>query len=84
MDQEAWQYVHLTNVSIQKHGEDYNNIHGGKLVIQNMILYLETTRGKAATDKLYNEMMWLIVHSLKGMCIALFSKYVFMDISLIC
>ena len=67
MDQETWQYVHLTNVSIQKHGDDYNNIHGGKLVVQNMRLYLETTRGKPATDKLYNEMMWLIVHSLKGM-----------------
>ena len=67
MDQETWQYVHLTNVSIQKHGDDYNNIHGGKLIVQNMRLYLETTRGKPATDKLYNEMMWLIVHSLKGM-----------------
>ena len=66
MDQETWQYVHLTNVSIQKHGEDYNNIHGGKLVVQNMRLYLETTRGKPATEKLFNEMSWLIVHSLKG------------------
>ena len=66
MDQETWQYVHLTNVSIQKHGDDYNNIHGGKLVVQNMRLYLETTRGKPATEKLFNEMSWLIVHSLKG------------------
>ena len=27
-------YVHLTNVSIQKHGEEYNSIHGGKLSVQ--------------------------------------------------
>ena len=66
MDTEQWQYVHLTNVSIQKHGEDYNNIHGGKLVVQNLRLYLETIFGKNATEKLFNEMSWLIVHSLKG------------------
>ena len=59
-------YVHLTNVSIQKHGEEYNNIHGGKLTVQNLKLFLETTRGKSATEKLFNEMSWLIVHSLKA------------------
>ena len=69
MDADQWQYVHLTNVSIQKHGDEYNNIHGGKLVVQNLRLYLETIRGKNATEKLFNEMSWLIVHSLKGTCI---------------
>jgi tubulin polyglutamylase TTLL1 len=29
-------------------------------------LFLETTRGQAATTKLFNEMSWLIVHSLKA------------------
>ena len=62
MDQESWQYVHLTNVSIQKHGDEYNNIHGGKLTVHNLKLFLETIRGKSATDKLFNEMSWLIVH----------------------
>jgi tubulin polyglutamylase TTLL1 len=59
-------YIHLTNVSIQKHGEEYNSIHGGKLTIHNLRLFLETTQGKDATDKLFNEMSWLIVHSLKA------------------
>ena len=59
-------YVHLTNVSIQKHGEEYNNIHGGKLHVQNLRLFLETTRGRAATEKLFNEMNWLMVHTLKS------------------
>ena len=59
-------YIHLTNVSIQKHGDDYNNIHGGKLTVKNLRLFLETTRGKQDTDKLFNEISWLIVHSLKA------------------
>ncbi|CAK1596205.1 unnamed protein product [Parnassius mnemosyne] len=59
-------YVHLTNVSVQKHGGDYNNIHGGKMSVQNLKLYLEGTRGKAVTDKLFAAMQWLIVHSLKA------------------
>jgi hypothetical protein len=34
-------YVHLTNVAIQKHGEDYNESHGNKWSIANLRLYLE-------------------------------------------
>jgi len=58
--------VHLTNVAIQKQGVEYNNIHGGKLSIENLRLYLEMSRGKQASDKLFNEINWLIVHSLKA------------------
>ena len=59
-------YVHLTNVSVQKHGGDYNSLHGGKMSIQNFRLYLEGTRGRSVTDKLFADMQWLIVHSLKA------------------
>lgn len=59
-------YVHLTNVSVQKHGGDYNSLHGGKMSIQNFRLYLEGTKGHAVTEKLFTEMHWLIVHSLKA------------------
>lgn len=59
-------YVHLTNVSVQKHGEDYNSQHGGKLGIQNLKLYLEGTRGREVTERLFHEIQWLIVHSLKA------------------
>lgn len=59
-------YVHLTNVSVQKHGEDYNSLHGGKMSMQNFRLYLEGTRGRRVTDQLFSEMQWLIVHSLKA------------------
>lgn len=59
-------YVHLTNVSVQKHGQDYNSIHGGKMSLANLRLYLESTRGKDVTNKLFTNISWLIVHSLKS------------------
>ncbi|CAG2234581.1 TTLL1 [Mytilus edulis] len=59
-------FVHLTNVSIQKQGEDYNAVHGGKWTVQNMRLFLEGTRGKEVTDKLFDEINWQTVHSLKA------------------
>ncbi|MGH0170285.1 UNVERIFIED_CONTAM: hypothetical protein FKN15_059004 [Acipenser sinensis] len=59
-------FVHLTNVAIQKHGNDYNHIHGGKWTVSNLRLYLESTRGKEVTNKLFDEMHWIIVQSLKA------------------
>lgn len=59
-------YAHLTNVSVQKHGVEYNSMHGGKLSIQNLKLYLECTRGKSVTESLFKDIKWLIVHSLKS------------------
>ncbi|RXG69175.1 putative tubulin polyglutamylase TTLL1 [Armadillidium vulgare] len=71
-------FVHLTNVSIQKHGvriifcllfikrEDYNSVHGGKWPTRTFRLFLEGTRGKEETDKLFNSITWLVVHSLKA------------------
>lgn len=38
--------IHLTNVAIQKVGEDYNESHGGKWAIKNLRFYLEQTRGR--------------------------------------
>lgn len=57
-------FVHLTNVSIQKQGSDYNSIHGGKWTIQNFRLWIEGTRGKSVSDKLFDEINWIIYHSL--------------------
>ncbi|KAG7165049.1 tubulin polyglutamylase TTLL1-like, partial [Homarus americanus] len=59
-------FVHLTNVSIQKHGEEYNSVHGGKWPVRTLRLYLEGTRGKARTDKLFSDITWLVVHSLRA------------------
>jgi len=31
-------YIHLTNVAIQKHNEDYNSVHGGKWHVRDLRL----------------------------------------------
>lgn len=49
--------------------DDYNAVHGGKWTVQNLRLYLESSRGKDVTDKLFDEMDWLIVHSLKAVSV---------------
>eukprot|EP00435_Cladocopium_sp_Y103_P059477 s931_g21.t1 len=59
-------FVHLTNVAIQKQAEDYNEQHGGKWAISDLMLFIESTRGKAASDKLASDMEQIIVHSLKA------------------
>jgi tubulin polyglutamylase TTLL1 len=59
-------FIHLTNVSIQKHGEDYNESHGGKWSWSNVLLFLESTRGKEAVQKLLEDIHWIVIHSLKA------------------
>ncbi|XP_072134633.1 polyglutamylase complex subunit TTLL1 isoform X3 [Mobula birostris] len=59
-------FVHLTNVSVQKLGGDYNPIHGGKWSVNNLRLYLESTQGKDVTDKVFDDIHWIVVHSLKA------------------
>ncbi|KAJ3328634.1 MCM DNA helicase complex subunit [Blyttiomyces sp. JEL0837] len=59
-------FMHLTNVSIQKYGEDYNENNGGKWSLRNLILYLQATRGHAVTAKLLDDIDSIFVHSLRA------------------
>mmetsp|Transcript_16214 Transcript_16214/g.33282 ORF Transcript_16214/g.33282 Transcript_16214/m.33282 type:complete len:394 (-) Transcript_16214:26-1207(-) len=59
-------FMHLTNVSIQKHNEEYNNSHGGKWNVSNLRLYLESTRGLEATRQLFHDIDELLIHSAKA------------------
>lgn len=59
-------FVHLTNVAIQKHGEDYNEKHGNKWDTRNLKLYMEATVGHERTKRLFNEIEHIIVSSLKA------------------
>lgn len=59
-------FIHLTNVAIQKHSEDYNDQHGGKWSIPNLRFYLEMTRGKVATEKCFDDIIGIIYVSLKS------------------
>lgn len=40
-------YMHLTNVAVQKHGDEYNNLHGNKWALSKLRLWLEGTQGAA-------------------------------------
>ena len=59
-------FVHLTNVAIQKKGDEYNDKHGGKWSVKNLRLYLESTRGKEITEKLFSNIKFIIIQSLKS------------------
>jgi tubulin polyglutamylase TTLL1 len=59
-------YVHLTNVAIQKKGDDYNDKHGNKFHIRNLRLVLEATRGHEATRTLFDDIENIILQSLKA------------------
>ncbi|KAI8587649.1 putative tubulin polyglutamylase TTLL1-like protein [Geranomyces variabilis] len=59
-------FMHLTNVSIQKYGDDYNETNGGKWSIKNLLLYLQATRGGDVTAKLVEEIDSIIIHSLRA------------------
>lgn len=50
--------------------EDYNHIHGGKWTVHNLRLYLESTRGKEVTSRLFDEIHWIIVQSLKAVAVS--------------
>jgi tubulin polyglutamylase TTLL1 len=57
---------HLTNVAIQKQGDDYNAEHGSKWSIDNLKFWLEQTRGKPASDRCFDEIKNIIYISLKS------------------
>jgi tubulin polyglutamylase TTLL1 len=59
-------FIHLTNVAIQKHNDDYNSKHGGKWHIRNLRLYIEHVFGLEASNRLFAGMDQLIIHSLKS------------------
>ena len=58
--------MHLTNVSVQKNAEEYNEEHGGKWHIKNLRLYCQSTFGHEATERMFAQIRALIYHSLKA------------------
>ncbi|XP_020628233.1 uncharacterized protein LOC110065440 [Orbicella faveolata] len=63
-------FVHLTNVAIQKYGEEYNPIHGGKWTVKNLQFYLEGTRGK---EVLSNAVCFTLLYTVY--CVKCFRKF---------
>lgn len=58
--------IHLTNVAVQKHGQEYNESHGNKWPLESLFLYLEQTHGGEAARKLQFDINALVYHSLKS------------------
>lgn len=59
-------FVHLTNVAIQKHGESYNDKHGSKWPLRCLKLFLEGNYGGEATERLFERIRGVVLHSLKA------------------
>ncbi|KAG1679692.1 hypothetical protein FOA52_006211 [Chlamydomonas sp. UWO 241] len=59
-------FVHLTNVAVQKHGADYNESHGNKWSLDNVRLYLEALHGAERTEQLFGDIEAVVVTSLKA------------------
>ena len=58
------QYVHLTNVAIQKTSGDYNKANGGKWDIRELKLHVMTCYGVDAATRLFNDIKDIVVRSL--------------------
>mmetsp|Transcript_29790 Transcript_29790/g.54592 ORF Transcript_29790/g.54592 Transcript_29790/m.54592 type:complete len:473 (-) Transcript_29790:252-1670(-) len=59
-------FVHLTNVAVQKTGEDYNEAHGNKWPLSDLRLYIESVRGADAAIGLFRDIEGVIIKSLKA------------------
>ncbi|CAE7933390.1 Ttll1, partial [Symbiodinium sp. KB8] len=57
-------YMHLTNVSIQKHGAEYSVTHGGKWPLECLRAHLKASQGEQATARCFGAIRSLIRHSL--------------------
>jgi len=56
--------IHLTNVAIQKHGEDYNNKHGNKWNLNNLRTWLTGNFGHERAHDCLRKIRGIEVHSL--------------------
>jgi len=59
-------FIHLTNVAVQKHNEEYNAAHGGKWAVHDLRLFLQATRGYEATKRMFDDIQEIIILSLKA------------------
>jgi len=58
--------IHLTNVAIAKHSENYNEHHGGKWHIQNLKLFVEMNYGREKAEKCFEGINHIIYTALKS------------------
>jgi tubulin polyglutamylase TTLL9 len=54
--------MHLTNVAIQKHGDDYNADTGGKWDLRQLKLYMMSRHGIPVADKVFYDIQLIIMY----------------------
>jgi len=59
-------YVHLTNVAIQKHSENYDKKLGGKWDLRTLKLYLISKYGQEKVNECFTQIQLLIVKTLQS------------------
>ena len=57
-------FMHLTNVAIQKHGDEYNKDTGGKWDLRQLKLHLISRHGIQTVDKMFYDCQMIVIHSL--------------------
>ncbi|KAH7945049.1 hypothetical protein HPB49_005632 [Dermacentor silvarum] len=62
-------FVHLTNVSVQRHGGRYNQSHGGKWSLSSLEMFVRGTRGSASAARLRQDLRDLVAHSLTAVAV---------------
>lgn len=63
-------HQHVTVRPLRVVQDDYNPVHGGKWTVNNLRLYLESTRGKEVTNHLFDQIHWIVVQSLKAVAVS--------------
>eukprot|EP00164_Ancoracysta_twista_P000760 GFYU01001001.1.p1 GENE.GFYU01001001.1~~GFYU01001001.1.p1 ORF type:complete len:410 (+),score=100.27 GFYU01001001.1:106-1335(+) len=59
-------YIHLTNVAVQKTAPEYDTRNGCKWNIRSLKLYMMSKHGQDAVNDLYYEIQQLVIRSLMG------------------
>ncbi|XP_037515836.2 polyglutamylase complex subunit TTLL1 [Rhipicephalus sanguineus] len=68
-------FVHLTNVSVQRHGGRYNQSHGGKWSLSSLEMFVRGTRGSVSAARLRQDLKDLVVHSLTAVAPSMTSDW---------
>ncbi|KAH7977139.1 hypothetical protein HPB51_027000 [Rhipicephalus microplus] len=66
-------FVHLTNVSVQRHGGRYNQSHGGKWSLSSLEMFVRGTRGSVSAARLRQDLKNLVAHSLTAVAPSMMS-----------
>lgn len=65
--------IHLTNVAVQIHADDYDSDTGGKWMIRDLRKYIEAKHGKEKSDLLFSKIQQIFINSI--LCVKHVMRY---------